>query len=261
MEKPPVLWIVAGQSNAVGSCRPPYESAAYCGQFWYWYNGAGELRPLKDPTCGVSANAQLQGSAWPAFARQFFELTGRKVAILNVACGGSAVTNISSNTWYGSDDSNPLRITAATQYAAMTTSLGTVSEDYVLGGMLWIQGEAECTQVGTGTLSVSDYVNGTLDVFRFFRELTDDNDMQIYMSQIGYTRAVKTDSVTRLGYQRVQDAQTSICKQNENIHMAFEGAKYFLDASLMYDDIHYSQHGYNILGKAFARCVAKTQNF
>ena len=259
VEKPCVLFIVAGQSNAVGSCRPPYEAATYCGTFWYWYNGAGELRPLKDPTCGISANAQLQGSAWPAFARRFFELTGRKVALLNVACGGSAVTNISSNTWYGADSSNRLRVTAATQYTAMTTALGTVSEDYELGGLLWIQGEAECNSVGSGAIQISEYINGTLDVFRFFRDLTNKNDLPVFMSQIGYTSAVNTNATTRIGYQKIQDAQLSICKQNTNVYMAFEGAKYFLNSGFMYDNIHYSQSGYNIVGDSFARFIANHQ--
>ena len=258
VEKPPVLWIVAGQSNAVGYARPPYESAAYCGQFWDWTTGVNALKPLKDP---LNAWYPNYGSAWPSFARTFFELTGRKVAMLSVARGGSAVTKYSSNTWYGGDAENTLRVNASTQYAAMTAALGTVNEDYVLGGMLWIQGESECSGVGNGTISVNEYVMGTEDVFRFFRDLTSKSDLPIFMSQIGYTSSVRTNAVLLSGYQQIQVAQTDYCRTHENVYMAFEGAKYFLDAGEMTDTIHYSQKGYNIVGDAFARCAANTLTF
>ena len=258
VEKPPVLWIVAGQSNAVGYARPPYESAAYCGQFWDWTTGVNALKPLKDP---LNAWYPNYGSAWPAFARHFFELTGRKVAILSVARGGSAVTKYSSNTWYGKDAENTLRVNAATQYKAMTTALGAINEDYVLGGILWIQGEAECGGVGNGTISINEYVMGTEDVFRFFRDLTSKSNLPIVISQIGYTSSVRTNAALLSGYHQIQAAQTDYCRTHENVYMAFEGAKYFLDAEEMTDTIHYSQKGYNIVGDAFARCAANTLTF
>ena len=258
VEKPPVLWIVAGQSNAVGYARPPYESAAYCGQFWDWTSGGNALKPLKDP---LNAWYPNYASAWPAFARTFFELTGRKVAMLSVARGGSAVTKYSSNTWYGEDDVNTLRVNASTQYNAMTAALGTVDEDYVIGGMLWIQGEAECSGVGNGTIRVDEYEEGTLDVFRFFRELTSKEDLPIFMSQIGLHSTVKTNSKVALGYSEIQDAQVRLASENENVYLACALAKAFLDAGEMTDSVHYSQYGYNVVGATIARYVSNTLNF
>ena len=260
VEKPLVLFIVAGQSNAVGYARPSYESAAYCGSFWYWYNGAGELKPLKDPTCGFRASYQNYGSTWPAFARYFFELTHRKVCILNVAQGGAAVTNISSNTWFGEDTANTLRVNAATQYNAMKASLGNVDENFVHGGLLWIQGEAECSRIGSGSLEVQDYTDGTLDVFRFFRELTSETDLPVFMSQIGLHATAKTSPTVALGYQRVHEAQAQLAVENENVYLACTLAKSFLDAGEMTDGVHYSQHGYNLVGESIARYVANTLN-
>ena len=51
VEKPPVLFIVAGQSNAVGSGgAPSIEVADYAGQYWDWSKvSAPVLRPLRDP--------------------------------------------------------------------------------------------------------------------------------------------------------------------------------------------------------------------
>ncbi len=252
VEKPPVLFIVSGQSNAVGYSDDVYESAAYCGQFWNWSEGINALKPLKDPLTPL----RNSGSAWPEFARRFFELTGRKVVFVNVAKGGSYVTNHASNTWYGEDDVNELRVNATTQYTALTAALGTVETDYVLGGLLWIQGEAECSGVGSGTIQISEYKSGTLDVFRFFRELTSKTDMPVFMSQIGYHRLVLTNPSILSGYDQVQQAQVELANDNANVYLAYAGAKYFLDAGYMRDSVHYSQHGYNLVGAGMARSVA-----
>lgn len=254
VEKPPVLFIVAGQSNAVGFVAPPYEAAKYCGTFWNWQTGVNALQPLKDPTNASKTNG---GSAWPEFARTFFELTHRKVCILNVAQGGAAVTPISANTWYGVDSS--LRQRASTQYTALTAALGTVETNYVLGGLLWIQGEAETSQIGAGNTDVNAYKAGTLDVFAFFRQLTTKTSLPVYMSQIGFYEGAFTNDRWMSGHLAVQQAQIELARDNENVYLAFEGAKTFNKAGYMHDSVHYSQYGYNIVGKAFARFIANHQ--
>lgn len=257
VEKPVVLFIVAGQSNAVGYCTPPYEAATYCGTFWNYQTGINELQPLKDPTNATKTNG---ASAWPAFARHFFELTHRKVCILNVAYGGAAVTDVSSNTWYGDD--SPHRQRASTQYAAVTAALGTINEDYVLGGLLWIQGEAETSRIGNGNTTAEAYKAGTLDVFTFFRQLASDAEMPVYMSQIGFYDGAFTNTNWMNGHLAVQKAQIELAQGDANhVYLVFEGAKYFNKAGYMHDSVHYSQAGYNEVGYTFARFVANNGSF
>lgn len=258
VEKPPVLFIVAGQSNAAGYVLNPYESAAYCAQMWDYRPNVNALVPLKDPT---NPRYSDRGSAWPAFARQFFEITGRKSVILNAAKGASYVTNHNANTWYGADDENDLRVIASTQYKACAAVLGTIGEDFELGGVLWIQGEAETTGVGNGTITVSEYEMGTLDVFRFFREMTDISDLPIFMSQIGSHRLTLTNESVAKGYREIWNAQEKIARNNANVYLAFSGAKYFLEAGMMQDNVHYSHEGYRIVGEGMARFVASTKAF
>ena len=139
VEKPVVLFIVAGQSNSVGNAEAPAcEVADYAGQFWNWRTSPAQLAPLRDPVYRSST----RGTAWPAFGREFFARTGRKVVILSVGSNGSYVTDQGSsitNTWYG--DESVLRQTATTQYQACTAALGTKDTDWTLGGLIWIQGE------------------------------------------------------------------------------------------------------------------------
>ncbi len=255
VEKPPVLFIVAGQSNAVGFATDLYEKAHYAGQYWKWRDEENpSLQPLQDPTA-----YKQNGSAWPEFGRTFFELTGRKVCILNVAYGGASVVDRDAwNTW---GEGGTHRATATGAYQACTAALGTKGEDWVEGGVLWIQGEAETNMLRDGTTTIEAFIQGTKNVFSFFRTLTSTPALPIYMSQIAQYRGAFSDPVWWQATLDVRDAQVQVANEMDGVYMAFEGAKYFEDAGYMSDNVHYSQKGYNILGKAFARCVANTQSF
>lgn len=260
VEKPYLLFIVAGQSNAVGyGPNHGYEDASYCGLYWDWKDQKSKsLKPLKDPVY-----RSVKGSAWPSFARKIFELTGRKVIILNVAWGGAAVTNINpNNSWYQDATVTSLRRTDATrEWTDMAAELKAKDIQYELAGMMWIQGEAECARVGAGTITVQDYIDGTLDVFKYFRELTNTAELPIYLAQIGYTKSVLTDSDLLKGYEAIRSAQVGICNSNENDHLASELPGTYFKAGYMQDTIHYNQRGYNSLGASFARFISNHQSF
>ena len=259
VEKPYLLFIVAGQSNAVGSGPSPgFEDASYCGLYWDWKDQkAKSLKPLKDPVY-----RSFRGSAWPSFARKMFEITGRKVIILNVAVGGAAVTNISSNSWYQDSKVTSIRRTDATrEWKDLLAEIKTKNIQCELGGMLWIQGEAECARISVGTLKVSDYITGTLDVFNYFGRLANKPSIPIYMAQIGYTKTIFINPTLRLGYDAVRQAQIDICNTTTNVFMASELTASYFNADYMNDSIHYNQRGYNSLGASFARFISNHQSF
>lgn len=260
VEKPYLLFIVAGQSNAVGTGPSPgYEDASYCGLYWDWKDQkAKSIKPLKDPVY-----RSVKGSAWPSFARYMFERTGRKTIILNIAWGGAAVTNINpSNSWYQDDEVVSLRrIDATREWTALLDALKASSIDYELAGMMWVQGESECARIGAGTLSVQSYVDGTLDVFKYFRDLTSRPTLPIYMAQIGYTKSVLTNPVLLNGYEAVRAAQLELCMKNENDFMACELPGTYFRAGYMQDNIHYNQRGYNSMGASFAQFISNHQSF
>lgn len=262
VEKPYLLFIVAGQSNAVGTGPSPgYEDASYCGLYWDWKDQkAKSIKPLKDPVY-----RSVKGSAWPSFARYMFERTGRKTIILNIAWGGAAVTNINpSNSWYQDDEVVSLRrIDATREWTALLDALNASSIDYELAGMMWVQGEAECARIGAGTLSAQSYVDGTLDVFKYFRDLTSRPTLPIYMAQIGYYKLAMANPELLGGYEKVRKAQLDLCKEHEkdSIFMASELPGTYFKAGYMQDNIHYNQRGYNSLGASFARFISNHQSF
>lgn len=262
VEKPYLLFIVAGQSNAVGTGPiPGYEDASYCGLYWDWKDQKSKsLKPLKDPVY-----RSFRGSAWPSFARKIFELAGRKVIILNVAWGGAAVTNINpNNSWYQDSTVTSLRrIDATREWNDLTTALKTKGIQYELAGMMWIQGEAECARIGAGTLSVQTYTDGTLDTFKYFRELTSNSTLPIYLAQIGYYKHAMANPELLGGYEKVRKAQLDLCKEHEKnlVFMASELPATYFKAGYMQDAIHYNQRGYNSLGASFARFISNHQSF
>ena len=257
----PYLFIVAGQSNAVGygaDANGGYESAADVAQFWAWDEDPARLNPLKDPVY-----KSVKGSAWPAFCRRFFELTGHKVYILNVASGGAAVTDggyTTPNTWadnaYGT-----LRATARAQFEALKVHLEQQQLPFEIGGLLWCQGETDGGRIAAGTVSAQEYVDGTLDVFAFFREITGKETLDVFVSKIGFsTTTLAPGTPAHEGYVAVQEAQEEMCRDNEHVHMAFRLAPTFFDVGYMSDTIHYNQTGYNMMGEALASCAAITLN-
>ena len=257
VEKPYVLFIVAGQSNAVGVGANPYEKAEYCGSYWAWRTQASKsLQPIADPMYPSSGR-----SPWPAFARHFFELTGRKVILLNVASGGSAVTPIKSNSWYQDDSTtSTLRTNATREYGDLQAFLADQGIEYGLNSMIWIQGQAEVSMIGNGQLDVQDYIDGTLDVFDYFRTLTGNSALKIYMPKTAYSRSTTPGSKLKKGYDAVRSAQDLICETTENVFMAAgELPQSYWYADYMYDGNHYSQKGYDSMGEAFARFITSNQ--
>lgn len=249
VEKPYVLFIVGGQSNAAGRTMPAYESATYCGKLWDWSTNVNTLVDLKDPTNMYRSG---YGSAWPAFARTFFELTGRKVIMLNTASGGSYVTDYGgTNTWFGEDSS--LRLHTTEKYSDMLSYLSDNRISFELGGLFWIQGEAEALKVGNGTIGIDYFKECTINVFDFYKKLTDETELPIFISQVGYQKTVYTNPTLLDGYNKIHTAQKELSTELNNTYLAFESAKYFVLSNEMYDDYHYTQHGYNKLGEAFAR--------
>lgn len=257
----PVLFVISGQSNGCGyGDYTPFDQAKDCGQFWSWRDGANQLKPIADPI-GEMSN---RGSGWPAFARRFFALTGRKVILLNIARGGAAVTDggsTTTNTWADNQYGN-VRAKAQNIWNAFHAAVPASSYD--VGAILWVQGEAEADRLYSGTVTVQDYKDGTLDIFDWTRTLMGDADCPVFFGKIGFNS--NTAPAYRDAYRAIQKAEEDMC-DNESIFMGFSMAPEFALPSnagwskYMSDGIHYSHLGYTIYGNAFARSVVNYLNF
>lgn len=255
----PVLFVISGQSNAVGSGEyTPFDSARDCGWLWSWFDGANALKPIADPFAAIQ-----RGSGWCAFARRFFALTGRKVILLNIASGGASVTDYGTteNTWadnaYGT-----LRASRQNVWNAFHSAVPASSYD--LGAILWVQGESDAGRnyYEPVLISMQAYKAATLDILNWTRNLIGAADCPVFIGKIGFNITGTTNANYRKSYEAVQKAQGELVN-NEDIFDGFSMAPYFADAwdEYMKGTIHYSPRGYRIQGHAFARSVVNYLNF
>lgn len=239
------LFLVAGQSNAAGvgdsllshQCSP---NSAF--QYTMLYDS---LLPLRDPV-GENENgfeAAQTGSAWPAFAKRYYELSAQKVFIVPAARGGSSLNPLRSNQlrW---DSLGNLWSTAVkkTKKAVKKTTVQ-------LAGVIWAQGEADASFINANEFTkifYKDQLKALIERFRFEFGPT----LPFYIIQTGYAVGEKPG-----GYESIQNAQQEICEELPYTYLVYSFTKYFSEYNLMTDYIHYNQQGYNVLGKTIAEVI------
>lgn len=252
------VFIVAGQSNAVGYGNYTLTASSDYGEFYNWNSDSQAYRQfvrLADPVY-ISA----LGSAWPWFADKFYSLSGRKCIIVNIANGGSYVTtyvgSTTTNTW-ANDGVGILRNSRKTVLENLCADLNQSNKKYRIAGILWCQGEAEAGRIysNIGNITAEDYKIATISVWRWLRTICNKPNLPIIMSQIGYNDSCFTDSDRKNAYEQIQTAQNELASL-PNVYMGFTGAKNFYDSNgnrlHMSDTIHYDETGYKLMGEALA---------
>ena len=254
----PEIWdvfVVAGQSNAVGTGSYTLTASSEYGEFYNWKSSSPTYRqfiPLADPVYVSS-----RGGAWPWFADKYYAVTSRRCIILNIGSGGSAVTDYgtTTNTW-ANNGYGTLRSSRAVVMANAMADLKADGRKFRIAGMLWCQGEAEGGRIYAGQVDVEDYKAGTIDIWSWFRTKLRNQNLPIIVSQIGYSSGCFSNASRKAAYEQVQTAQTELCDSQANVYIGFTGAKNFYDengnAIHMSDGIHYDEAGYKMMGEALA---------
>lgn len=237
------VFAIGGQSNAVGAGTggPSIPS----GVAWHWWNGALAART------GDSIGS-TSGSAWPAFARRYFAITGRPICFVPAAVSGSALVAAADTGSYGDwSSTGTLFGTMTSRVSAAMSALITDGWEPVFRGMLWAQGEADASAIQSSIISQADYQAGLEDLFdRFESEfpLT-----HIFMILTG-TRTGVSDAA----YAIVRDTQVSVTFDKPNgavVHttaVEFPAAGWLVSGS----DVHWSQDGLNHVGEKSAQAIA-----
>lgn len=147
------LFLAAGQSNGVGQGDSSAAVLCTTGTAFEYYFSRDTLLALKDPV----GRRELQfekansGSAWPAFAKTYHDLTGSEVIIAQAARGGSSchykaeINNC--GTWDNRGkmllfDSAVIKASAASRKTGMPVA-----------GILWSQGERDANAINAQELS------------------------------------------------------------------------------------------------------------
>lgn len=247
---------IGGQSNAEGRGDSSLSPDVGAGNaFEYTSN---ELVQLDDPVGDAET-----GSAWPAFAVEYFSRTGRESVFQEDATGASRMTEAEAgngNNGVWDPDSNDLYDAMITDINEMLTYINNQGDDPTIRGILWWQGESDAQNIDGGAITKADYKDATEQMIDAFRTDLSLPDLNFFIIQIGYDNPDGGTGDTQ-GYQDVRAAQEEIAQENENTYLMSDRAKEMIDegrVSPSNGGTHPDQSGLDIIGTQSAINVTAT---
>lgn len=243
------IFLAAGQSNAVGMADSATSVQCAPGTAFEYRYKANTLAHLKDPVgnADLKFESAMTGSAWPAFAKAYHELTGKKVVIVPAARGGSSCTanaELEGNgTW--SEQGRLLLFDSAVVKARAAMKLC----HQPISGVLWSQGERDANAVNAKQLTPEEYEAGLIKLIaRFRKELG--ATLPFYIIQTGHFTGHSDE-----GFDAIRKAQEHVAGQLKNVYIVYGQTIDFPAKGMMQDEIHYNQAALNEIGTTAARQV------
>lgn len=247
------LFAVGGQSNAVGrgdSTGSPDPSA---GNAVEYRNDTDDIQdPLNDPVDG-NGDAAYTGSAWPAFAVEYYNRLSRPLAIIGAAKGGAAQDASADNGNGNWDDAGSLDNDLITFVNNAINRIEANGDTATFRGILWHQGERDAQEIDSGGISKADYKTALEDMIARFRAEFG-TDMPFWLFELGHETSAGSGDTG--GYQAVRAAQQEVSLAQNQTYIVSDKQKDFPEDGLMSDSIHYNQTGYNKMGSVGALNVA-----
>lgn len=238
------VFLVTGQSNAQGvgnvalSTQVPYGAAVE-------YQKGGYIKPLTDPTQHKApTDYSLSGSAWPAFATKYNELTGRKVCVVGYAASGRGILQPASENW-GNGANGILPTGAATKLREALDYLRSTKSTPTVRGALYLGGEQDATL----TLNLATYKGLLVTLRDRFRAETGIPTLPLLILSIDNKADDEAD------YALLRQAMAEAATENEGIHLVMPYQN-FLATGEMTDAVHWNQVSLNAAGEIAATNTA-----
>jgi len=243
------LFLAAGQSNAVGMGDSTVAVLCTAGTAFEYRVSGNALVPLKDPVGyrELQFEKANSGSAWPAFAKAYHDLTGSEVIIVPAARGGSSCHYKAELSNYGTWDKRgrlPLFDSAVIKARAAARKTG-----LAVTGILWSQGERDANAVNAQQLSVAEYEQQLTWLINQFRTALG-NQVNFYIIQTGYYLNHATQ-----GFDAIRKAQENVAGKMKHVFIVYRETNSFEKKAWMKDEIHYNQTALNDIGAAVAKQV------
>ena len=239
----PLVLVVAGQSNAVGSSATSSSIVEKNAKYWNastskWVDG------VADPVYPSQT-----GGFCPALAQSLVSERNRPVYIINVAVSASVVG--ASNTVRDADhnwsSTGNLRTRAS---GIISSALGAISGSYDVLGTVWLQGESDAYDIYQGDETLSDYSTGIASVLSWIYSTVGG---KIFVIPI----ASSPVSAWQTSYDNVNSALKTAVDANSNAVWTTDATLGFKDNGwIQSDNLHYTQAGYDYLGNVIGRFVA-----
>lgn len=243
------IFLAAGQSNAVGMADSAASVQCAPGTAFEYRYHANTLVQLKDPVgnADLKFESAMTGSAWPAFAKAYHDLTGKKVVIIPAARGGSSCTTKAeleeNGTWAEEGRLLLFDSTMVKAKAAMKLCRQPIS------GIIWSQGERDANAVNAKQLTPEEYEAGLIRLIaRFRKELG--AKLPFYIIQTGHFTG-HPDA----GFDAIRKAQENVAGHLKNVFIVYSRTIDFPAKGMMQDEIHYNQAALNEIGATVAKQV------
>lgn len=251
MAVPIAVFLIGGQSNAVGQGNNALSPATPAGQVLQFYNGI--IKQGNDPV-----GAANTGSAWPAFGLAWYNATGHAICFVPTAVSGSAqaAANDTASPPAGNWDASGTLY--GTSVALMRQALAALaSQGYAPynAGILWCQGE---TDAGGNT---SLYLPALVAMVARFRSDFTNPSLPFYIFRTGQNDpASGGDSA---GWQAIRGAQEFLVKSDPSqdgddpySFIVYRRAVSLGTRGMMNSSSpHYNQYGLNEMGTMGAQAV------
>lgn len=207
--------------------------------------GAGyEFRAISDPTklfkltepFGVNENKTdgvddedlKTGSLVSSFVNSYYSGTGVPVVAVSASAGGSTL-----HSWRKDGELLPDAVNRYNTTKNWLTDNGyTIRHSY----MIWLQGESD----GNQQTSKDDYITSIKDIVGVMQ---DNGIEKCFIIRIG----IRTEEPGM--YDTIIEAQTELCRDNEDFILVSTKAVLLDAMGLMRDEVHYTQGGLNLIGE------------
>lgn len=251
--QPASLFLIAGQSNAVGqgdslrSVRCQKETA-------FEYKSASDsVVHLADPV-GEDTHyfqAAKTGSIAPAFAKTYSESTGSKVIIVSSARGGSSCHEEAElknlGTWAAQG-----KLLLFPEAVGKTRKAANKVQAH-LSGVIWLQGERDANAINSENITEEQYKNSLVDLVKRFRQNFGDR-LPFYIVETGFY-----NNHPREGFDAVRKIQLQITNEMPLVYLVYDETGDFRKRNWMKDDIHYNQDGLNHIGEVVAKAIVELE--
>lgn len=234
-EKLPVdVFVIAGQSNAVGQDIPGQSFVAPQSEVLRFHKGALQ---------GVNALG-----AWASFGKIYSQKTQRAIVFIPTAKGGTSShrASDSGNGHWGADGdlfNNSINLTKNA-----IASLNKSGYSATLKGVLWVQGENDALAIKQGLMVQNDYEIALNSLILRYRQQLG-SSLPFFIFQTG-TAVGQSDAE----YAMIRNVQKQVSAKQYN-KLVYSGALTFPERDLMWDMYHYKPEGYNEMGSMGAYSV------
>ena len=245
----PQLFLLAGQSNAVGQGDSTKSVACLHGSAFEFDAAAKEFIPLKDPA-GKAWNLFQRagtGSMAPAFAKRLNELTGQPVYMVTAARGGASCHRKAGMANYDTWDTSGNLFALAVEKTKMAEAKAGVP----LSGIIWMQGERDANAILAGQLTALEYQSALESVINRFKEKFG-KKLSFYIVQTAYQQ-----DKAPAGCEAVRKAQVELSGKMKRVYIAYGETAEFARRKWFKDIVHYNQEALNDIGTKTAEYVTK----